>query len=241
MKAVVLTSNSLRHRYFANVISENFELVGLVAEPKFDYFSFQQQKSLLVQEHFRRLERYERKYFGSYGGFPQCPLMEVAVKQINDEQVIRWIQQKNPQYVFLFGTGILNDKWLALYSDKIINLHLGLSPDYKGTATLFWPFANDDLRHLGVTIHIATGQVDAGAILGQIKPDIDIGDNYYDITNKIIRKAIDHFPRLVRAYDQAAIVPVPQKPGAHSRTYRKDQFTEEVLQKVLNKYGNGLK
>ena len=36
----------------------------------------------------------------------------------------------------------------------MINVHLGLSPYYKGSATNFWPFVNNELQFLGVTFMV---------------------------------------------------------------------------------------
>lgn len=39
MKAVIITSNGLRHKYFAQKISEEFEVVGVISEPKKNYYN----------------------------------------------------------------------------------------------------------------------------------------------------------------------------------------------------------
>ena len=77
----------------------------------------------------------------------------------------------NPEFILLFGTEILSEEWLKRFRNKIINIHLGLSPYYRGSATLFWPFYNNDIGHLGTTIHETVSKVDAGRIIKNIYPD----------------------------------------------------------------------
>jgi hypothetical protein len=65
-------------------------------------------------------------------------LIEIAKidkKLINDLAVIEWTKKKTPDAILLFGTGILSDEWLDKFESKIINLHLGHSPRYRGSAT----------------------------------------------------------------------------------------------------------
>ncbi|GAC1435569.1 MAG: hypothetical protein NVSMB65_09570 [Chloroflexota bacterium] len=47
-----------------------------------------------------------------------------------------------------------------------VNVHPSLLPSYRGPAPLFWIF-HDGLDHAGVTVHVMTGQADAGPSLRQ--------------------------------------------------------------------------
>jgi len=240
MKITVLTSNALRHRYFANVIAAHFPLAGIVTEPKHDYFDKQREESELVRGHFVSLAEYEKKYFSRYPDFPQGDILEIEKRKINDPQTVSWVKARQPQFILLFVTGILGEGWLQTFPDKIINLHLGLSPYYRGAATLFWPFVNDDLSGVGVTYHLATSRVDAGDILARFRPELKIGDNYYDVTNKAIRNAIDRVAEVITGYAEGRLVPVEQKASADCKLYKKKDFNEDVLRKVMAKYKQGL-
>lgn len=122
---------------------------------------------------------------------------------------------------------------------KIVNLHLGLSPFYRGSATLFWPFVNRELEYLGTTIHLATAKVDAGEILARIDPDLRSRETYYDITSRLIRDSIDRFPSVVSSYLEGHILPACQEDIA-GMLYRKSDFSEASLQEALCYVGEGL-
>jgi hypothetical protein len=48
MRALLLTSNSLRHEYFLKMVDDNFNLVGIVSENKGKYYSEQEKSSALM-------------------------------------------------------------------------------------------------------------------------------------------------------------------------------------------------
>lgn len=60
--------------------------------------------------------------------------------------------------------------------DRIVNLHNGPLPRYRGVAPINWALKNGEHHH-GVTLHEITPGIDAGPVIGQvifsIYPDVD--------------------------------------------------------------------
>ena len=235
LRVVILTGNNPRHSYFANYMNKKFDVVGLITEPHHNYFNTQREESELVRKHFHNLEMTENRYFSSSNVKLQNH-KKLKSKEINNIENIEWVKLLNPDYILLYGTGILNSSWFKEFDDRIINLHLGMSPYYRGTATLFWPFYNNELEYLGTTIHIATEKVDDGDILYIVKPDIKDKDHYYDITNKLIKKSIKKFSDVVYSYDNGNIEKIPQDISKQKYFYKKKDFSEECLKKVLDEF-----
>lgn len=235
---LILTSNSPRHIYFANIMAKAFSVAGIISEPKSDYFENQIAESSLVKSHFHNLLMYEKKYVGEFEFFPASPTLLINVNEINQKNTLQWAIEKRADVVLLFGTGILSEEWLFHYKKRVLNLHLGYSPRYRGSATLFWPFVNEELDYVGATIHLAELKVDAGEILEIITPEISKADNYYDINFKTIKKSIDAFPDVVQRYLQQKIRPFAQNKDEQKFYYRKKDFTVDLLKKVLDRYGS---
>lgn len=239
MKALVLTSNSLRHKYYAQELSKKFDIVGIISEPKTVYYQKAKEESQIVREHFDNLSKYEELFFKN-AKFPEdIELLELVKSNMNNQEVIDWAKKYKPDVIFLFGTVILSDIWLNAFENKIINLHLGLSPYYRGSATLFWPIYNNELECLGVTIHLATKKVDAGQILGRVKPIYEVGDNYYTLNYKAIKKGIDCMGEIVQKYLDGNIELIEQD-LSNSKVYKKADFTEQILLQALENIGEGL-
>jgi len=221
MEIVILTSDSLRHKYLCNVLAQNFSLKKIIVQSKINYYN---QRTPYIQEHFNKINQYEKQFFTS-----NFPIEAIYTKEINDKNLIQDISKNS--IVVLFGTSIVNDIWLRNF--RVINLHLGLSPYYRGSATLFWPFYNDEIECVGATIHYAVKKVDAGDILARVKPNIEIGDNYYTITNKTIKMAILKMVDVINNLDN--ITSIKQNLN-FSKVYKKSDFNENVLKKVLDNY-----
>ena len=199
-----------------------------------NYYESQKINSDVVRKHFKSMKFHEEKWFN----FSHNKHFEL-VDDINNQNLIDKIKREYFDVVCLFGTSILNENWLKLFPDKIINLHLGLSPFYRGSATLFWPFVNKELEFLGTTIHITAKKVDGGKILHRVLPNFIVNDDYYNITLRLIRDSIDIFPQIVLNYLKGKIVPFNQE-NINGKYYKKMDFSEKDLLNVLEYTKNGL-
>ena len=236
MKALVLTSTSPRHRFFAQQVAAQFELVAVVCEQKRNYYVQQQEESEAVRAHFARNAAQELLCFHDVSA--EDTYGAVTVPDINAPDVIQWVSTLDVDVVCLFGTSILRSSWLTVFPGKIVNLHLGLSPWYRGSATLFWPFADGAAEFLGTTIHLAVEKVDAGAVLHRIRPSLQMGKNYYEISHQLIRKSIEAFPGIVKRYLGHTLHPQPQE-SVVGRICRKADFNDAALARALHYVGDG--
>ena len=73
-------------------------------------------------------------------------------------------------------------------------------------------------------------------ILYIVKPDVKENDNYYDITNKLIKKSIHKFSNVVYDYSIGKIEKKPQDISKQKYFYKRNDFSESCLKKVLNKF-----
>jgi len=238
MRAVVLTSNKPRHTYFAETVAREFDVKLVIREKKGAYYSDAIAEDPLIAEHFDRLAKSEEAYFGK-ARWPNATTIDCDKSAVNELEHALMAIDARPDVLFLFGTTILGTEWLVPFAGRIINLHLGLSPFYRGSATLFWPIAQGELECVGATIHLAERKVDAGPILARVKPKLAVGDSYYDIGNKTIKRAIDELPKVARGYLSGKIRPVVQDLTG-GVVYRKRDFNADALRAALDFVGPGL-
>ena len=93
-----------------------------------------------------------------------CPVHRV--ESINDPSVIDVLKQAKPDLVVVLGTSILKEPALAA-APCFVNLHVGITPLYRGAHGQFWAVLNRDFENLGVTLHFVDKGIDTGAILKQ--------------------------------------------------------------------------
>lgn len=236
MKILILTSDSLRHQYFSEKIKATFVETFTLVEEKKNYYQTQIINSLPITKHFKAIKLNEKKWF-KVDNYKQSNFSKV--EDINDKKLFDWVKVQMFDVVCLFGTTILNENWINEFPKRIINLHLGLSPYYRGSATLFWPFANKELEYLGTTIHLASNKVDAGDIIYRNHPNFIPNENYYDITSRLIKNSIDIFPQIILKFVKKNIKAFPQE-IIKGKYYKKADFFESILLEVLKYTDKGL-
>jgi hypothetical protein len=93
--------------------------------------------------HFRDRSIIEDNVFGRLdvdSVFNGIPCIRTISKTLNSPDTISFVKYFAPDIVFIFGTDLILGDLLDALPYHTLNMHLGLSPWYKGSATLFWPF-----------------------------------------------------------------------------------------------------
>lgn len=121
----------------------------------------------------------------------------VSPDQLNSPETAKAVQDFAPDMVFIFGTNIIKNPVIDVLPELKINLHLGLSPWYKGGATLFWPFYFLKPQFAGSTFHQIVPAADAGDILHQSVPVLEKGDGIHDVGAKTVCQARTDLVRIL--------------------------------------------
>ena len=140
--------------------------------------------------------------------------------------------------IILFGSSIIKDFLLSEYEGRIINMHLGLSPYYRGSSTNFWPLVDALPECVGVTIHHAVLKVDGGRILSQGRPDVNEGDVSHDFGCKSIIKGVQLLIQTLDMMKDRTVAGIAQE-GVGKLCKRKD-FTLESLIRMQTNFQNGM-
>ncbi|MFN4310047.1 MAG: formyltransferase family protein [Ferrovibrio sp.] len=189
-RIALLTSSSQRHRWVAARLAESAELACVIAETKPTQNSGSTPDDAVeIKDYFNDRDRAEKRWFGDGPDhFSQIAgrSFEVPWQGANSIEVFEHLKDARIDRVFLFGSSIIRDPILSFYHGRIVNMHLGLSPYYRGSATNYWPLVDGLPECVGVTVHHASAIVDGGKILAQARPDININDGIHDVGCKTI-------------------------------------------------------
>ena len=97
--------------------------------------------------------------------------------EINGDKVVKEIEKLNPDLIICYGASLINSSLLKSFKNRFINVHLGISPYYKGSGTNIFPIINNEFDMLGATfMHIDEG-IDTGKVIHQFRSEIFIGDS----------------------------------------------------------------
>jgi folate-dependent phosphoribosylglycinamide formyltransferase PurN len=216
IKILLIVGDQRRHLYFASFINRYFPLAGLVLVergidiptppdnlPEIDYTNF--------QKHFKDRTEAEIKHFQDIDQI-KAPVLKVAFDKLNTEEVVDFLNKIKPNYVFVFGPGLIKSPVIESLPKETINLHLGLSPRYRGSATLFWPFYFLEPNYAGCTFHYLADQPDAGNIIHQVVPKLEYGDKIHDVSCKVIKASSSAVIDLIKLHlEKKGWASYPQK------------------------------
>lgn len=121
---------------------------------------------------------------------PALPVVTtIGVAEINGAQVENILQSLAPDLLVVSGAPLLKPEIFSLPRYGTINIHFGISPDYRGSHTLFYPLYWQDYSHLGVTLHYIDKGIDTGPIVAQGFPELGPSDDLASIWAKCAKQA----------------------------------------------------
>lgn len=247
IKIIIITANELRHKFFRRKISlfKNVEIKLCLAEKNSSrqYYKVIKSKnfSKIEKKHFLDRQKSEKKYFSNflkkYSEIKNLRIIERGEFNFN-QSIIKQIFTLKPDLIISYGCSIIKSPIITKYKKKFINIHLGLSPYYKGSATNFWPLVNNEPQFLGVSFLKIDKGIDTGHIIHQIRPDLNISDNVHDIGNKLIIKTVRVLEKLISKFKN--LKGKKQKKIKTEKIFKKKDFNEKALKRMRLNFRNGL-
>ena len=100
------------------------------------------------------------------------------IDSINDDVVLKLLQKKPHDIIILNGTRIISKKIINSSKGVILNIHAGITPNYRGVHGAYWAFVKNQNYLAGVTLHCVDSGVDTGRVIDQKIIDVIDADNY---------------------------------------------------------------
>lgn len=242
-KIIILTADELRHDYFKIrfALEKDIDVLKTYCDRTKKKYNFDNTAEKDIKNiHFTSRYRTEQDFFEEYVlSFQDNSESEYIERgEINNDKYIENICKLNPDLIVTYGCCIIKPKLIKLFRDKIINVHLGLSPYYYGSGTNFHPFVNGELSAVGCTFMYMDEGIDTGKIIHQIRADIDPCDNIHQVGNRLIKKMTHQFIDLVKNFEKIENkTPQIDKAG---KMYKARDCTAANIQKAYKNVKNGI-
>lgn len=246
-KIVILTGNELRHQYFRQRIAQSKNIKVLCSYCESDernLYSIVRKESIvnsLRLQHLEQRQKYEEEFFLDFCQKTDDESNSTIIPKgdINKEEYVQEIIKLNPDMIISYGCSIIKSELMYLFKKRFINVHLGLSPYYRGSGTNYFPFVNGEPVFCGVTFMYIDEGVDTGDIIYQIRADIRENDNIHIIGNRLIKDMTDEVQFLIQNFNTLKITNVTF-PDLPRNYYRNKDFTEDTLRKVYQNFADGM-
>ena len=242
-KIVILTADELRHDYFKLKFSlaDGIEVLKTYCDvTKKKYPSESVDYTDLDQVHFSSRRQTEIDFFQDcVSSFEDRSNSEYIPRgSINEEKYVEEIRELNPDYIITYGCCIIKPKLLELFEERVINVHLGLSPYYFGAGTNFHPFVNGELAAIGCTFMYMDKGIDTGDIIHQLRAEVDACDSIHQVGNRLIKRMTEEFINLVKDFDKVIeMTPLTDEVG---KTYKMKDCTLDSLKQAYHNIESGV-
>lgn len=245
MNIVILTGAELRHEFVRKSlgIADDIQVRLAYCEDT------SLQRSVLDQydvnnerlAHLERRLQSEKDFFSAMHKFCPDRTKPIFVKKgdINRSVHVEKIISLNPDLIVAYGCSIVKEPLLEAFNGRILNVHLGLSPYYRGSGTNYWPLVHNRPEYVGATFMYMDAGIDTGEVIHQIRARIFTGDSPHQICNRLIFDMALVYGDIIRKYESLTkMKQLPAPSDAHY--YRRNDFTEESVVTLRSNFLSGM-
>ncbi len=237
MNIAVFTSNQPRHIALIECLSEIVEQVYAVQEVNtvfpgkvHDFFK----KSEIMQNYFSKVIEAERKVFGDIK-FTSNNVTQLVLKSGDLNMLDLNILEPalKSDIIIVFGSSYIKSPLIDILLEKgAINIHMGVSPFYRGSSCNFWALYDRNPDLVGATIHKLSKGLDSGDILYHAFPPVKRIDGFL-LGMLAVKSAHSSLVDYIREKKLMNFDAVKQNKELEIRYTRSRYFTDEVAEKYL--------
>ena len=202
----LITGNHLRHMYVADCFSKIFKDVIWVIQKREKFIpeidkTFNSEIQKLQKIHFEKRKDAEIEFFthkaGEVAKNKINTIIEIDKDEIINGELKKKLKKNKNEILITYGCHIISDDFLDMFKKYKWNIHGGLSPWYRGTATHFWPTYMLEPEYTGMTFHEITKDIDGGNIFHQSVSDLRIEDGIHQNACRVVKNFTDKLPHLI--------------------------------------------
>lgn len=209
LKVMILCGQSPRHLYVANRLCQCAEVVAIVHESGGERNLKKVLKKLRPDRLCSKVWRWIRDrrryisggeaafFFGETAPGLTEPGVVHYVPHINHPDLIGLIDRKNPDLIAVFGTSLLRGEILNKGRLGIVNLHGGLSPEYRGADCTFWALYNGEPEKIGCTLHYIDAGIDTGKLIAHVCPQIKGDEDELTLFWRAVKESAEVYAQFI--------------------------------------------
>ena len=243
MRVIILTGDELRHRYVRSILASDhrFEVIACICEGLEKSLTVRTEAnpdaSQMERMHVVARDQSENDFFGRRKFDADTAIIRIRKGAINDDATVRQILDMNPDLLICYGSSLIRSELLEAYKGRFLNVHLGLSPYYRGSGTNVWPMINKELHMVGATfMHLEEG-IDTGEIIHQIRASVVLGDGPHAIGNRLITDMANVYADIIASFHTLSH---PLQPTSNGRLYREADWGEAAVRSLYASFCEGV-
>jgi len=237
MNITLITSDQIRHNYLVNLLSNIATKLNVIQEKK-TFFSNQNKISNLMKNYFLKVDEAQKKIFGNTAidkKNKNIKLLSLENKKLEKCSLNFLSDFLNSDIFIVFGSSFIKKDLVNFLIDhKALNIHLGISPYYRGTDCNFWALFDNNPHLVGATIHLLSKGLDSGQILYHALSEIK--EDPFIYTMSAVKAAFESIAQKIENKTIFEHTPEIQDKSKEIKYSKKNEFNDEVIKKFfLNK------
>tara|TARA_B110000858_G_scaffold196486_1_gene255412 strand:- start:531 stop:1319 length:789 start_codon:yes stop_codon:yes gene_type:complete len=243
MKITLFTANKSRHNHLINLLSKNCDELFVIQEcstifPGIVPGSYPQ--SDLMKKYFKKVNDAQYKIFGNEyvnSSNKNIKILPIQMGDLNKCSLPILNDFLQSDIFIVFGSSyIKGDLVNFLLEKKTINIHMGVSPYYRGADCNFWSLYDNNPHLVGSTIHLLSKGLDSGPLLYHAMSKIK--KNPFEYSMSTVKSAFQSIVTRVNDKTIFDIKPKKQDSSLEIRCTKKIEFCDEVVKDFLLKEVN---
>ena len=237
MNITLITSDQIRHNYLVNLLSNIATKLNVIQEKK-TFFSNQNKISNLMKNYFLKVDDAQKKVFGNAAidkKNKNIKLLSLGNNELEKCSLNFLSDFLNSDIFIVFGSSFIKKDLVNFLIDhKALNIHLGISPYYRGTDCNFWALFDNNPHLVGATIHLLSKGLDSGQILYHALSEIK--EDPFIYTMSAVKSAFESIAQKIENKTIFEHTPEIQDKSKEIKYSKKNEFNDEIIKKFfLNK------
>ena len=189
-----------------------------------------------MQAYFAKVLAAELEIFGGLDFSPRnVSVLPVKMGDVNLLSKEDLSSALHSDAYLIFGSSFLKG-WLVdeLIANSAVNIHMGISPYYRGSSCNFWALYDDNPAFVGATVHTLSTGLDNGAVLFHSRPEFH-GQNSFSFSMAAVQKVQDELVSRLVSGDLLNLGPRMLDGSKQLRYTRNRDFTDGVANEFLGR------
>lgn len=171
---------------------------------------------LLQRRALRRIAAIKREF-----NLDDRPLECAAIRvpSVNSSEARRALANLSPAVVVVSGTRIIARETLSAVDVPFINMHTGITPQYRGVHGAYWALVEGAATLVGTTIHVVDAGVDTGPVIAQTTFNVSSKDSIATYGYLHVAEGLPALVEAVRHAQRGTLQPRAPISAAPSRVW----------------------
>lgn len=239
MKVTLFTFDKSRHNYLIYLLSQICDKLFVIQEiskkvknsiPE-NYIN-----SETLKKYFQNVYDAQSKFFPEQNlkNLKNTNIVQIPSGSINNLSMKSLEKCLKSDIYLVFGSSyIKGDLINFLVKNNTINIHMGISPYYRGTDCNFWALYDGNPHLVGSTIHYLSKGLDNGPMLYHALSHIK--NNPFEYTMSAVKSAFVSVVNRIKDRSIFKIKPQEQNKYSEIRYSQKKEFNEKIVIEFFNR------